>query len=162
MSETELDHRSAQSAAVTEWKDGEVRHHDDFLVGEEPLLIQVGAEALTVTMRTPGDDFDLAAGFLFTEGIIHSRNEIAYLKWADGAEIDQQAVQVELKAGAVARRPAPQRNFVANSGCGMCGKTSLADVYTAGITKPNPDFRINPNVLCGLPEATRSAQTLFG
>jgi len=162
MSETMSDQRSAQSASVAEWNDGKVRRLNDYLVGEEPLLIQVGDVSLTVTMRTPGDDFDLAAGFLFTEGIIHSRNEIVSLKWADGAETDQQAVQVELKAGAVARRQAPQRNFVANSGCGLCGKTSLADVYTAGITKPNPDFRIDPNVLCGLPEATRSAQTLFG
>jgi FdhD protein len=157
-----LDHRSAQSSAVTEWNDGKVRRHNDFLVGEEPLLIQVGGQPLTVTMRTPGDDFDLAAGFLFTEGIIKSREEIVALKWADGAEAEHQAVQVELKAGAISRSQAPERNFLANSGCGLCGKTSLADVYTPGITRPNPDFRINPQVLCGLPETIRSAQTLFG
>ena len=162
MNETELDHRSAQSSAVTEWNDGSVRHLNDLLVGEEPLLIQVGDQALTVTMRTPGDDFELAAGFLFTEGIIKSRDEIISLRHADGLDQGNSAVQVELKAGATARSQAPKRNFVANSGCGMCGKTSLSDVYTPGITRPNPDFRIDPQILCGLPDAIRSAQTLFG
>jgi FdhD protein len=162
MSEMGLDHRSTQSSAVTEWNDGKVRRLNDSLVGEEPLLIQVGEESLTVTMRTPGDDFELAAGFLFTEGIIKFREEIVSLRRPDGLESENSTVQIELKPGATARSQAPKRNFVANSGCGMCGKTSLADVYTPGITRPNPDFRIDPQVLCGLPEAIRSAQTLFG
>ena len=106
MNETELDHRSAQSSAVTEWNDGSVRHLNDLLVGEEPLLIQVGDQALTVTMRTPGDDFELAAGFLFTEGIIKSRDEIISLRHADGLDQGNSAVQVELKAGATARSQA--------------------------------------------------------
>jgi FdhD protein len=162
MNEKELDHRSTQSSAVTEWNDGKVRRVDDFLVGEEPLLIQVGDQSLSVTMRTPGDDFDLAAGFLFTEGIIKSREEIISIRSVDGLDPENSAIQVDLKAGATARSQAPKRNFVANSGCGMCGKTSLTDVYTPGITRPNPDFRIDPQILCGLPDAIRSAQTLFG
>jgi formate dehydrogenase assembly factor FdhD len=86
--------RSVQSSAVTEWNDGEVRSLSDSLVGEEPLLIQVGDTALTVTMRTPGDDFELAAGFLFTEGMIRSREEIVSLDWADGSEAEHRAVRV--------------------------------------------------------------------
>jgi FdhD protein len=162
MSETELDRRSAQSAAVSEWSDGKVDRHNDYLVGEEPLLIQVGDQSLTVTMRTPGDDSDLAVGFLFTEGIIRSREEIISIGAAIGLDAGSSAVQVELKASATVRSQAPKRNFIANSGCGMCGKTSLADVYTPGVRRPNPDFRIAPEVLCGLPETVRSAQTLFG
>lgn len=162
MNETELDQRSAQSSVVTEWNDGKVRRLDDLLVGEEPLLIQVGDQALTVTMRTPGDDSELAAGFLFTEGIIRSPDEIISIHSLDGLDTENSTVQVQLKAGAIARSNAPKRNFIANSGCGMCGKTSLADVYTPGITRPNPDFRMDPQVLCGLPGAIRSAQTLFG
>ena len=122
MSETELDRRSAQSAAVTEWSDGKVDRHNDYLVGEEPLLIQVGDQSLTVTMRTPGDDSDLAVGFLFTEGIIRSREEIISIRAAEGLDPGGSAVQVELKASATARSQAPKRNFIANSGCGMCGK----------------------------------------
>jgi FdhD protein len=154
--------RSVQPSAVTEWNDGEVRSLSDSLVGEEPLLIQVGDQPLTVTMRTPGDDFELAAGFLFTEGMIRSREEIVNLDWADGSEAEHRAVRVELKAGAIPRSQETKRNFLSNSSCGLCGKTSLEAVYAAGITRPNPDFRIDPQVLCGLPETLRSSQTLFG
>ncbi len=162
MSETDLDQRSAQSSPVTEWNDGKVRRLDDLLVGEEPLLILVGDQSISVTMRTPGSDFELAAGFLFTERIIKSGNEIIEIREAVQADGEGSAVQVELTPEAAARVHAPKRNFVANSGCGLCGKASLADVYTPGITQPNPDLRIHPNVLCGLPDAIRSAQTLFG
>jgi FdhD protein len=162
MSGIESDRRSVQSSAVTEWNDGRVRTLDDSLVGEEPLLIQVAGRALTVTMRTPGDDFELAAGFLFTEGMIRSREEIISLNWADDSEAEHRAVRVELKAGAIPRSPETKRNFLSTSSCGLCGKTSLESVYTHGITRPNPDFRFDPQVLCGLPETLRSAQALFG
>lgn len=162
MSGTESNRRSVQSSAVTEWNDGRVRTRTDSLVGEEPLLIQVADQAFTVTMRTPGDDFELAAGFLFTEGIVRSREEIVSLDWADGSEAEHCAVHVELKAGAIPRSQETKRNFLANSSCGLCGKTSLEAVYAPGIMRPNPDFRFDPDILCGLPETLRTAQTLFG
>jgi FdhD protein len=162
MSGMESNRRSVQPSAVTEWNDGRVRALTDSLVGEEPLLIQVADQALTVTMRTPGDDFDLAAGFLFTEGIVRSREEIIRLDWADGQDPGNPAVQVELKTEAIPRAQRPKRNFASTSSCGLCGKTSLESVYTPGVTQPNPEFRIDPQVLCGLPETLRSAQTLFG
>src|ERR1039457_6641838 len=111
MSGTESDRRSVQSSAVTEWNDGGVRALNDSLVGEEPLLIQLADQALTVTMRTPGDDFDLAAGFLFTEGIVKSRDEIISLNRAESSDPENPAVQVELKAEALARGQQPKRNF---------------------------------------------------
>jgi len=151
-----------QTSAVTEWNDGKVRSLNDCLAGEEPLLIQVADQALTVTMRTPGDDFELAAGFLFTEGMIRSREEIVSFHWADDSNAEHRTVQVELKTDAIPRSQAPKRNFLSTSSCGLCGKTSLEAVYAPGITRPNPDFRIDPEVLCGLPETLRSAQTLFG
>ncbi len=162
MSGTESKGRSVQTSVVSEWNDGKVRRLDDSLAGEEPLLIQVADQALTVTMRTPGDDFELAAGFLFTEGMITSREEIVSLDWADGSEAEPRAVQVELKSGAIPSSPATHRNFLSTSSCGLCGKTSLEAVYATGITPPNPDFRMDPEVLCGLPETLRSAQTIFG
>ena len=162
MSGAETNQRSVQSSAVTEWNDGQVRVVSDSLVGEEPLLIQVADRALTITMRTPGNDFDLAAGFLFTEGIVKSRDELIRLDWADGSGLENPAVHVELNAAAVTRSQETKRNFLSNSSCGLCGKTSLEAVYAPGITRPNPDFRIDPQVLCGLPETLRSAQTLFG
>jgi FdhD protein len=151
-----------ESSVVSEWNDGKVRTLDDSLVGEEPLLIQVAGEALTVTMRTPGDDFELAAGFLYTEGMVRSREEIVKLDWADDSETGHSVVHVELKSGTIPRSQLPKRNFLSNSSCGLCGKVSLSTLCPPGITRPNPDFRIDPQVLCGLPETLRSAQTIFG
>jgi FdhD protein len=71
-------------------------------------------------------------------------------------------VRVELLPAALSRSQRSERNFVSTSGCGLCGKTSLENVYTPGITRPNPDLRIAPEILCGYPEALRSAQALFG
>ena len=159
---TDSSGQPVQSSVVTEWNDGDARILNDSLVGEEPLLIRVGCEPLTVTMRTPGDDIELAAGFLFTEGMIRSREEIISLNWADDSAAEHRAVHAELKAGAVPRSRATKRNFLSNSSCGLCGKTSFEAVHAAGITRPNPDFRIDPEILCGLPETLRSAQTLFG
>jgi FdhD protein len=154
--------RSVESAVVSEWNDGNVRIQNDLLVGEKPLLIQVAGQALTVTMRTPGDDFDLAAGFLFTEGLIKSREDIVRLDWGEDTGPEQQVVQVELRNPVARRSKELKRNFLANSSCGLCGKTSLEGVYALGISRPNPDFRIDPEVLCGFPETLLSAQTLFG
>jgi FdhD protein len=161
MSGIESNRRSIQSSPVSEWNDGKVRALADSLVGEEPLLIQVAGQALTVTMRTPGDDLELAAGLLFTEGIVRSREDIISLRRADQSEADRNAVHVELKAAAVPRSQGRKRNFPSTSGCGLCGKTSLDAVYARGIMRPNPDFRFDPEVLCGLPETLRSAQTIF-
>ncbi len=162
MSEADSNRKSAQPSTITEWNDGKIRRVEDLLVGEDPLLIKIGDQSLSVTMRTPGDDFDLAAGFLFTEGIIKSRQEIINIREAAQPESEGSAVQVELTPEAAGRFQAPKRNFIANSGCGLCGKASLADVYTPGISPPNPDFRMEPEVLCSLPDALRSVQTLFG
>lgn len=155
----EYNGRSVQVSAVTEWNDGVTRALSDSLVGEEPLQIQVAGNALSVTMRTPGDDAELAAGFLFTEGIVRGRQEIVTLHAADGAE---NVVTLELAPAALARSQATKRNFLSNSGCGMCGKSSLDAVYVDGITPPNPHLRVQPEILCRLPETLRSAQTLFG
>lgn len=162
MSGTNSSPRSVQSAGVTEWSDGILRSQSDLLVGEEPLLIQVAGQPLTVTMRTPGDDFDLAAGFLFTEGLVKSREDIISLEWAERSGPGQQVVQVVLKNPVVPRSKELKRNFLANSSCGLCGKTSLDGVYATEISPPNPEFRIDPRVLCSFPEILRSAQALFG
>ncbi len=154
--------RSVQSAAVSEWCEGSVRNQNDLLVSEEPLLIQVAGQPLTVTMRTPGDDFELAAGFLFTEGMVKSRQDIVSLDGGQDSSLEQQVVQVELKNPVAVRAKELNRNFLSNSSCGLCGKTSLDGVYASGISRPNPDFRMDPQVLCGLPETLRSSQALFG
>src|SRR5207247_8510097 len=76
--------RSIDLTLVQEWQDGRVRRFQDYLVGEEPLEIRVGKHALSVTMRTPGQDLELAAGFLDSGGVIHRREEIAAIVYSGG------------------------------------------------------------------------------
>ncbi|HEX2714309.1 MAG TPA: formate dehydrogenase accessory sulfurtransferase FdhD [Candidatus Acidoferrales bacterium] len=156
--------RSVDLTHVSEWQEGKLRRFQDYLVGEEPLEIRVGQHALTVTMRTPGHDLELAAGFLFTEGLIQRREQIRQLEHAVGAgERDRgNVVQVELENEAGLNLEQTRRNFFAASSCGICGKASIDQVRLRGIPPPGPHLRVDPEVLCGLPEALRSAQALFG
>ncbi len=155
--------RSIDLTQVHEWQDGRVHRLQDCLVAEEPLEIRVGRVPLTVTMRTPGHDLELAAGFLLTEGLIQSRDQIAALRnaAADGKRRSKNRVQVEL-SGAKFDRKRFRRNFFAASSCGICGKASIDAVRVRGIQPPNPKLRLDPGVLCGLPGKLRTAQPIFG
>jgi FdhD protein len=147
---------------VTEWQDGAVSRLDDYLVGEEPLEIRIGNRPISVTMRTTGHDLELAAGFLLTEGVITGSDQITGLCQVATRGHTRNVVRVDLRRGIVFDTAHLQRNFVASSSCGLCGKASIDAVRVRGITRPNPDLRLAPDVLCLLPEALRSAQTLFG
>lgn len=156
--------RSIDLTLVHEWNDGRVRPFQDYLVGEEPLEIRVGKFPLSVTMRTPGHDLELAAGFLFTEGLIQRREQMASIAYAkdSGKREHGNVVQIELEPGTKLDRERMQRNFFAASSCGICGKTSIDSVRLRGIQPPNPDLRLDPKILCSLPERLRSAQAIFG
>ncbi len=155
--------RSIDLTQVSEWQEGNLRRFQDYLVAEEPLEIRVAGAPLSVTMRTPGHDLELAAGFLFTEGLIQKREQIASLSegTADKPEAVGNLVQVEL-AGAEFERERMQRNFFAASSCGICGKASIDAIRVRGIAPPNPEFRFDPDLLCTLPDKLRAAQTIFG
>ena len=155
--------RSIDLTQVSEWEAGNLRRFQDYLVAEEPLEIRVGGAPLTVTMRTPGHDLELAAGFLFTEGLIQQREQIASLTEEAAAkpEVRGNLVQVEL-AGAEFEREHMQRNFFVASSCGICGKASIDAIRVRGVLPPNPDFRFDPETLCTLPDKLRAAQTIFG
>lgn len=132
-------------------------------MAEEPLEIRVGNFPLSVTMRTPGHDFELAAGFLFTEGLIQNRKQIASLQYgtAPGGQESGNVVEIRL-AGVTLDRERMQRNFFIASSCGICGKTSIQAVRAVGIRRPNPRLLFTPEILCRLPDALRSAQRVFG
>jgi FdhD protein len=155
--------RSIDLTQVGEWREGEFRRFEDYLVSEEPLEIRLGDAPLTVTMRTPGNDLELAAGFLFTEGIVTSREQIRSVAYGttEKAETSGNLVQVEL-AGAEFDRERMQRNFFVASSCGICGKASVDAVRVRGIQPPNSELRLDPDLLCSLPEKLRGAQTIFG
>jgi FdhD protein len=154
--------RSFELTQVTEWADGHVHSVQDSLAAEEPLEIRIGATPLTVTMRTPGHDRELAAGFLWTEGLIESPEEIGALRQAGSeAAARSNIVEVELK-GSEFDPETLKRNFYAASGCGICGKASIEAIRVRGLVRPNPDFKVAPEVLCELPARLLGRQQVFG
>jgi len=154
--------RMVSVTAVKEWHDGVVRSIDDYLVGEEPLEIRIGTQPLSVTMRTPGHDMELAAGFLFTEGLITSREQIASVRHeSDARQSGANRIRVDLAPGTVLDPEASRRNFYTTSSCGVCGKASIEAVRMRNLMPPEPNLNIDPEVLCRLPDQLRSAQQVF-
>ncbi len=147
----------------------EVRVGPDTLVAEEPMEIRVGVAGavrgpLAVTMRTPGDDLDLAVGFLLTEGIIRSAGDVrtAQLCAGDQEPNTYNVVDVVLAEGVPAPAVDPARNFYTTSSCGVCGKASIDAVRTRSLFDVGADaVRVEPEVLAGLPDALREGQRAF-
>jgi FdhD protein len=142
----------------------------DLLAAEEPLGIRVDGTALTMTMRTPGDDVELAAGFLVSEAVVRSREEIAEIKLCDGvtcghgdhseAELGNIA-DVRLAPGVTGTAGA-RRNFMTTSACGVCGKTSIEDICVLPASPLAVDqTRFAPALLASLPDRLRDAQKVF-
>jgi FdhD protein len=156
--------RSLDLTQVFEWDDGKVRRKDDYVAAEEPLEIRVGQDPLSVTMRTPGHDFELAAGFLFTEGIVQRREQIISLENhpEDGVEDRGNLVRADLAPESMPDFEKMRRHFFAASSCGICGKASIDAVRSRSLRTPNPDFRLDPEVLVRLPDALRASQAVFG
>jgi FdhD protein len=140
----------------------------DFLAAEEPLGIRVDGTALTMTMRTPGDDLELAAGFLVSEGIVRSRADIAGIRLCDGVACGHgdhdglgNIADVTLAPGRTVPSGA-QRRFLTTSACGICGKASIEDICVLPRTPLADDHsRFSPAVLARLPERLREAQRVF-
>jgi FdhD protein len=155
--------RSVDLTQVTEWNSGIATRKDDFLAAEEPLEIRIGENPLSVTMRTPGHDVELAAGFLFTEGLVQRREQIVALEnvTSDNDGKRGNVVRAELSSEALPDFEKLRRHFFAASSCGICGKASIDAVRSRLLRIPNPDFRVAPNLLVSLPEALRSAQDVF-
>jgi FdhD protein len=153
--------RSVELTQVTEWEDGRVRKVQDSLAAEEPMEIRMGGVPLTVTMRTPGNDLELAAGFLLTEGIIESPEQIAGLRAKEPENgMKSNVVEVELKDSDFDSEDL-QRNVYAASSCGICGKASINAIRVRGLRQPDTGFRVEPEMLCRLPQALRSEQEVF-
>jgi len=141
----------------------------DFLAAEEPLGIRVNGSALSMTMRTPGEDVELAAGFLVSEAIVSSPADIAEVKLCDGASCAHDhrhddlgnIADVRLAPG-VEVSAAARRNFMTTSACGVCGKTSIEDICVLPqAALSGDDTRFSPAVLATLPDRLREAQRVF-
>lgn len=138
----------------------------DTLVVEEPLEIRVNGAATTVTMRTPGSDFELAQGFLLTEGLITRREDIATVRYCQGADAEgvnsYNVLDVTLRPGLELPDLAITRNFYTTSSCGVCGKASLDAVTLASRYSPGDDpAAVSAATLTGMPAQLRSAQKVF-
>ena len=153
-------------------------HRPDLLAAEEPLEIRVNDRPLSVTMRTPGDDIDLAAGFLATEGLVRSACDIASIRicqaghghpagtggnGAGSRSTDQGNVaEVTLAAGLGIDDDQVRRNFLTTSACGVCGKASIEAIRVRARYDVAADqARVGAGVLTRLPGALRDAQRVF-
>jgi FdhD protein len=146
-----------------------VSERADLLATEEPLGIRIAGEAVNLTMRTPGDDIDLAAGFLLTEGIVTSLDQITEIKLCDGTTCGHAGhdglgniVDIQLAAGKSAAALAPRRNFMTTSACGVCGKAEASAIFIKKMWDLNEDDTcISATGLAAMPDALRQAQRVF-
>lgn len=145
----------------------------DWLAVEEPLEIRLGFlesgrtkhRSVSITMRTPGDDFELAAGFLFTEGIVKSVEQIKQIKHCGIPAkhgIYKNTVRVDLRAGARIDFKRLERHFYTSSSCGVCGKTSIEALQTGVVALPKSEtLTFAAETIHRLPETLRARQTIF-
>jgi FdhD protein len=145
--------------------DGE-RQRPDTLAVEEPFEIRVNGTALTVTMRTPGDDVELAHGFLLTEGVIGHREDVATARYCAGSDVDgmntYNLLDIRLAPGVPPPDPSITRNFYTTSSCGVCGKAALDAVRLATRFPPGADgTTVTTRTLAGLPDRLRDRQKVF-
>ena len=156
--------RSADLTQVSEWDDGKLRRREDYLAAEEPLEIRIGENPLSVTMRTPGHDLELAAGFLFTEGLVQRRQQIVRLAMETQGEAADRGntVQAELAPDAAPDFDKMRRHFFAASSCGICGKASIDSVRSRTLQPLTSDLQLDAEVLVGLPGKLRASQAVFG
>jgi len=155
--------RSVSVAGIHEWNAGLVRSSEDYLVGEEPLEILLNGVPLSVNMRTPGHDCELAAGFLFTEGLLRDASDMHSVGHAaDERQNGANRVSVQLAQGVDFDSESTRRNFFAASSCGICGKSSIDSVRVRGAKRLVSKLRLDPRLLCSLPDRLRSEQKIFG
>ena len=157
-------------ARVTELSGTTASGKHDSVATEEPLEIRLASgnasRTLAVTMRTPGNDFELAAGFLYGEGVVRSRDEIAGITYCldSTPALDQQynVVSVELSAvRPLAEFDGFERHFTIGSACGVCGRAALVSLHERGITPIDDDLKVGASLLYELPDRMRAAQRIF-
>ena len=158
---------------IIRWNRSKPTHVEDELVVEEPLEIRVGQQSLIVVMRTPGHDFELAAGFLYTESLINSVDDIEIIAYCDeenattktngqysSLSLFQNIVNVRLVQELNLEEQGWQRNFHANASCGLCGKMTIESVKHQ-VDSLDSGFRLNQRVFYELNDQLRAAQPVF-
>jgi FdhD protein len=160
---------SKTRARVRVVEDGRARVKSDHLATEEPMEIRLltggKRQTVAVTMRTPGNDFELAAGFLYGEGIISSREEVKRISYCVDADVDAEQryniVNVELRGDRPYDLRSLDRHFYTTSACGVCGKASLEQLELRGCPVVGPGPEVSAGIIYSLPKKLREAQGLF-
>ncbi len=160
--------------SILNWENGQWKETNDLTAAEEPMEIRLewGPEhdrrekAISITMRTPGNDFELAVGFLFTEGIIRQAADILSVRYCttvSTAEAAENIVRVRLHPDCVIDISSLERHFYATSSCGVCGKASLEALQSCKPVEEHSaaDFVILPELLLQLPEQLQASQNVF-
>ncbi|MFF7333034.1 formate dehydrogenase accessory sulfurtransferase FdhD [Streptomyces sp. NPDC008150] len=159
--------RVTERRKVLRIRDGALTTRPDTLVAEEPLEIRLNGKALAITMRTPGDDFALAAGFLVSEGVLGGAADLQNIVYCAGATVDgsnsYNVVDVRTSPDVVMPDITLERNVYTTSSCGLCGKASLDAVRTTARwpVADVPPLRLEPALLSSLPDRLREAQRVF-
>ena len=160
---------SKTKARVRVVEGGRMRVRPDSLATEEPMEIRLlsgGArQTVAVTMRTPGADFELAAGFLYGEGIVKTPEDIAKISYCVDSDLDAEQqyniVNVELRGGHEYDLRPLERHFYTSSACGVCGKASLEQLELRGCPIVPPGPEVSAQTVYSLPGKLREAQGLF-
>ncbi|WP_445632413.1 formate dehydrogenase accessory sulfurtransferase FdhD [Nostoc sp. DSM 114161] len=148
-------------------ENGKVRSRLDHLTTEEPLEIRLAPfqKTVAVTMRTPGADFELAAGFLYAEGVVNRREDIQRISYCVDESVDGEQryniVNVELRHGLIPDLQPLERHFYTSSACGVCGKASLEALHLRGCSAIVADLTVTPEIIYSLPDRLRAAQGIF-
>ncbi|MDS2172320.1 formate dehydrogenase accessory sulfurtransferase FdhD [Nesterenkonia sp. CL21] len=148
-------------------RDGAVRSRGDVVAVEEPLELRLGGESFTVTMRTPGHDFELAAGFLVSEGLVAAPEEVRGMRYCAGTDPDglqtYNVVDVTLDPRIARLSIGQHRQVLTTSACGICGTTSIDAVEKAlpAAAAEGPQLSLTVEALLSLPDSLRQQQRIF-
>jgi len=160
-------------AKIKKFTENNFTDADDIIAVEEPLEIRIGyglaelrqQKNISITMRTPGNDFELALGFLFTEGIIKSKEDITLIKYcteANTIENKENIVRAELKENIEIEFKKLERNFYTTSSCGVCGKASIDAIKTVCPIPSNTQLiTVGSNIILSLPQQLKKKQHVF-
>ncbi len=160
---------STTSLSIVEVNDGDISTRGDQVATEEPMEIRLLASGrrvtAAVTMRTPGSDFELAAGFLYGEGLVQTPADISGISYCVDKDLDEtqlfNIVNVKLRTGFIPDVRSLERHFYTSSSCGVCGKASLESLDLRGCRPPAPGPAVTTDVVASLPDALRRAQGIF-
>jgi FdhD protein len=148
-------------------EESKIRTRSDYLAAEEPLEIRLvnPKQTVAITMRTPGADFDLATGFLYSEGVIHQQQDIIKMSYcldADGdGEQRYNIVNIELREELQLNLFSLERHFLTTSACGICGKASIESIKIRGCPTIATQRSICPEIIYSLTDKLRAAQGIF-